>query len=61
VKIALGSMERPMNDDQLTAKLRDLADHVIGEKAGAALAEACWSIETLPDARALMDRACGIV
>lgn len=58
---ALGSMERPMNDAELTAKLRDLVDRVIGDRAGAALADACWGIEALADSRVIVDRACGVI
>jgi len=56
---ALGSSERPLDDEALTAKLHDLADEVIGERAATLLAERCWNIESIPDASAIVAAACG--
>ncbi len=56
---ALGSIERPMDDPTLTAKLHDLADGVIGERPTGLLAERCWGIERAPDASVVVAAACG--
>jgi len=56
---ALGSIERPMNDQALTAKLHDLADGVIGERASGLLADRCWGVERAPDASTIVVAACG--
>jgi 2-methylcitrate dehydratase PrpD len=55
---ALGSIERPMSDQALTAKLHDLADGAIGAHAAGLLAERCWGIERTPDASAIVTAAC---
>ena len=57
---ALGSIERPMSDQELTAKLHDLSDHVIGAHAAGLLADRCWGIEQAPDASAIVKAACGM-
>ncbi|MEW6402192.1 MAG: MmgE/PrpD family protein [Chloroflexota bacterium] len=56
---ALGSIERPMSDQELTAKLHDLSDHVIGVHATGLLAERCWGVERMPDTSAIVRAACG--
>jgi len=47
---ALGSVERPLSDTQLDAKLHDLADPVLGAARTSALADAIRSLDSLPDA-----------
>ncbi len=56
---AWGSIERPLNDAALNAKLHDLADGVIGESAARLLENRCWNIEEAPDASVLAAAACG--
>jgi 2-methylcitrate dehydratase PrpD len=50
----LGSIERPMSDSELVAKLHDLADPMLGAARVAELARACWEIERLTDASTLV-------
>ncbi|HSR13819.1 MAG TPA: MmgE/PrpD family protein [Thermodesulfobacteriota bacterium] len=59
VNHAMGSIERPLQDAELTAKLHDLADGVIGEKTAKALEERCWGVESLTDASDIAAAACG--
>jgi 2-methylcitrate dehydratase PrpD len=54
----LGSVERPMTDAQLEAKLHDLADPVLGASQVGALAHACWNLAGSADAGALVRLAC---
>jgi 2-methylcitrate dehydratase PrpD len=56
---ALGSSERPLDDTALSAKLHDLADGVIGERAVGMLADRCWNIERTTDASVIVAAACG--
>jgi 2-methylcitrate dehydratase PrpD len=56
---ALGSIERPMNDQALTVKLHDLTDGVIGAHAAGLLAERCWGVERALDASTIVAAACG--
>lgn len=54
----LGSVERPMSDARLEAKLHDLADPVLGPGRASELAHGCWSLEQAPDASAIVRLAC---
>jgi 2-methylcitrate dehydratase PrpD len=47
---ALGSVERPMSDADLEAKLRDLAADVLPPERISGLIDACWRMATLTDA-----------
>jgi 2-methylcitrate dehydratase PrpD len=47
---AIGSIEVPMTDKQLEAKFTDLADRILPPTAIQRVIEACWSIESLPNA-----------
>ena len=58
VEHALGSKERPLSDDELTRKLHDLADGVIGPAQTDALAQLCWQLWDEPDASAIVTAAC---
>ncbi len=57
VEHAIGSLERPMSDRDLEAKLRSMADEVIGSKKANALIEACWTLGAAKDVRAVAERA----
>lgn len=54
----LGSVERPMSDAQLEAKLHDLADPVLGSSQVDDLAHACREIRQAPEISALVRLAC---
>ena len=56
---ALGSVERPLGDGALTAKLHDLVDPVIGAEAASVLAQRCWDIASSSDASTIVAAACG--
>jgi 2-methylcitrate dehydratase PrpD len=47
---AVGSVEAPMTDRQLETKFTDLADGIIPAPAIRQVMDACWHVETLPDA-----------
>ncbi|MCL6647994.1 MAG: MmgE/PrpD family protein [Chloroflexi bacterium] len=49
---ASGSADNPLSDSALTAKFRELATPVLGERAEQVL-EQVWQLETLPDVAAL--------
>lgn len=51
---SLGNLKRPLSDAQLEAKFRDQARVVSSAQVDAAIA-ACWQVETLADAAALID------
>ncbi|MBZ9964663.1 MmgE/PrpD family protein [Mesorhizobium sp. BR1-1-2] len=53
VEHAIGSLARPMTDDDLNAKFGGLAEPVLGATATARLRDLCWEIETLEDAAAI--------
>jgi len=53
VEHAIGSLERPMKEDQLIAKFDDLARDVLSADRVNALRELCWKIESLKDASEL--------
>jgi 2-methylcitrate dehydratase PrpD len=44
VEHAIGSLERPMTDANLEAKLRSLAEPVIGAERAGRLIAACWGL-----------------
>ena len=56
---AIGSIDQPMSDEALNAKLHDLADRVIGNQAVDRLSQVCWGIEREPDASIIVRAACG--
>jgi hypothetical protein len=47
---AIGSVEVPMTDKQLAAKFADLAEGILSPTAIQRVIDACWSIESLPNA-----------
>lgn len=47
---AIGSAERPMTDEDISAKFRGLADDILGEEQAGRLLDAAWSLEMLSDA-----------
>ncbi|MBZ9894446.1 MULTISPECIES: MmgE/PrpD family protein [unclassified Mesorhizobium] len=49
VEHAIGSLARPMTDDDLNAKFGGLAEPVLGARAAARLRDLCWDIESLDD------------
>jgi 2-methylcitrate dehydratase PrpD len=50
IEHAIGSVEKPMTDQQLETKFTDLADGIISAAAIRRVMDACWTIETLPNA-----------
>lgn len=50
VERAIGSMERPLSDEQIDAKFRGQAAAVIGDEACEALIDACWRLTETADA-----------
>jgi 2-methylcitrate dehydratase PrpD len=57
VEHAIGSVERPLSDGALDAKVRDLCDGVLTSAQTARLIETCRNIERQPDARVVADTA----
>lgn len=57
VEHAIGSLARPMTDDDLNAKFGGLAEPVLGAKATARLRDLCWDIESLEDTAAIAQAA----
>lgn len=53
VKHAIGSLERPMSDQDLEAKFRGLVDGVLSKAETEHLLALCWKVESLPEAAAL--------
>ena len=47
VEHAIGSIKRPMNNDDLAAKFTDLVDPILGAARAATLLKACWDMEGL--------------
>jgi 2-methylcitrate dehydratase PrpD len=50
IEHALGSVEVPMTDKQLEAKFTDLADGILPAPTIRRVMDACWNIESLPNA-----------
>ena len=50
---AIGSLQNPLSDAQLQAKFSALVAPVLGEAKAGQITQACWSLATLPDVRAL--------
>src|SRR5688572_28513856 len=57
VEHAIGSLERPMSDADLEAKLHGLADPVIGAARASQLIAHCWKLSEAKDVRALTEAA----
>jgi 2-methylcitrate dehydratase PrpD len=53
IEHAVGSVQNPMGDAELEAKLRDLATGVLPPARITALVDACWRISSLEDASAI--------
>jgi 2-methylcitrate dehydratase PrpD len=58
VEHAIGSLQKPMNDDQLDAKFHGLSDRVLGQQKTSALISACRNIGTAPNVNGLVALAC---
>lgn len=50
IEHAIGSVEVPMTDKQLETKFSDLADGIIPAATIRRVMDACWNVETLPNA-----------
>jgi 2-methylcitrate dehydratase PrpD len=50
IEHALGSVEVPMTDKQLESKFTDLADGILPAPAIRRVMDACWNVESLPNA-----------
>jgi 2-methylcitrate dehydratase PrpD len=57
VEHAIGSVERPMSDADLDAKVRDLCDSVLPPARTQRVIDVCRNIEREPDARVIADAA----
>ncbi len=57
VEHAVGSLERPLSDKELEAKFHSMSDEVIGKAQSDALVEACWSLGSAKDVRAIAERS----
>jgi hypothetical protein len=57
VEHAIGSLERPMTDAHLEAKLHSLADPVIGAARAGELIDACWKLGAARDVSAVVAAA----
>jgi 2-methylcitrate dehydratase PrpD len=50
IEHAIGSVEKPMTDQQLEAKFTDLAEGIIPAPMIRRVMDACWNVESLPSA-----------
>src|SRR6204780_1285973 len=50
IEHAIGSVEKPMTDQQLETKLTDLAEGIIPQPMIRRVMDACWNVEGLPNA-----------
>jgi 2-methylcitrate dehydratase PrpD len=50
IEHAIGSVEMPMTDKQLETKFADLAEGIIPAASIRRVMDACWNVETLPNA-----------
>ena len=50
IEHAIGSVEKPMTDQQLEVKFTDLADGIIPAPMIRRVMDACWNVENLPNA-----------
>jgi len=57
VEHAIGSLERPMTDDDLARKFHDLVDPILGRARADELIASAMTITAAPDVRSLTDRA----
>jgi 2-methylcitrate dehydratase PrpD len=57
VDYALGSVERPLSDNDLNAKLADLTQGVLSGDQAASLSNCCWNIEQESDASRILQLA----
>lgn len=58
VEHAIGSLENPMSDEQLSAKFDGLVNPVIGSEKGEALKALCWHLAAQPNVSELIGRTC---
>ncbi len=57
IEHAIGSLEKPMSDQDLTRKFTDLVDGVLPAAQAKHVMELCWSLETLPSAAEIVKSA----
>src|SRR6201995_74776 len=50
IEHAIGSVEKPMTDQQLETKFSDLAEGIIPQPMIRRVMDACWNVESLPNA-----------
>jgi 2-methylcitrate dehydratase PrpD len=53
IEHAIGSVQRPMNDQELEAKFTGLADEVLSAGRIRRLMDLCWQVESLPEVSTL--------
>lgn len=53
VEHAIGSLQRPMSDEDLERKFRGMADPILGAGRAAELIQACWRLSDVEDLAAL--------
>jgi 2-methylcitrate dehydratase PrpD len=58
VEHAIGSLERPLSDEELDRKVRDLCEPVIGAAGSGRLIEACRGVETAASLKSVVDASC---
>ena len=58
VEHAIGSLERPLSDEELDRKVRDLCEPVIGTAGSGRLIEACRGVEKAAALKSVVDASC---
>ena len=53
VEHAIGSLQRPMSDDELERKFHGLSDEILGDDKTNQLLAACWGLGDAADVRQL--------
>lgn len=49
IEAAIGSLDNPLSDEQISDKFRTLAEGILAPDATSHLIELCWRLESLPD------------
>jgi 2-methylcitrate dehydratase PrpD len=58
IEHAIGSMQKPLSDDQLQAKFNALVVPVLGQTRADQITHACWQLGDTPDVRKLTELCC---
>ncbi len=54
VEHAIGSLQKPMTDDDLEGKFRDLSNPILGAERVNAILKSCWSLSQAPNLQGLL-------